>query len=90
MKTVVDYDTHMLLMMELGSALSSDNNIESDCCIQALGHDAWRPRELASVEEEFIEDSENEDESVSNSPRRGWEKIKLIPLVMWFIRMLSL
>ena len=89
MKTVVDDETHKALMFELGAALSSDKNIVSDCCVQVSGHDELSPKESASVEEEFIEETDDDDESISNSPRTGWEKVKLIPLVTWFIRMLS-
>ena len=90
MRTVVDDDTQKVLMMELGAAFSSDKNIESDCCIKVSRYDEFPPKESASVEEEFIEETEDDGESISNSPRRGWEKMKLIPLVIWFICMLSL
>ena len=89
MRTVVDDDTQKVLMMELGAAFSSDKNIESDCCNKVSRYDEF-PKESASVEEEFTDETEDDGETVSNSPRRGWEKIKLIPLVTWFIRMLSL
>ena len=90
MRTVVDDDTQKVLMMELGAAFSSDKNIESDGCNKVSRYDELSPKESPSVEEDFIEELEDDGETVSNSPRRGWEKIKLIPLVTWFIRMLPL
>lgn len=85
------------LMTDLRSAFSSDENIESDC-IQGHGHDKDRQGELESVEmtpneqeaeEISIEEEEEKGDLIPIGPRSGWEKIKLIPLVTWFIRMLS-
>ena len=91
---VPDNDIHQInqiLMLDL----EFDNNIEADC-IQVHVQDEGTQGELESVEikhemqEAMEEDIDENDDSVFNRPKSAWEKVKIIPLITWFIRMLSL
>ena len=88
-------DIHESLMRGLGASLVSDTTITSDG-IQAHyegKQETLAITEMTQGEHEANEMSEDEfdeiNESMSHIPRSGWGKIKLIPLVSWFIRMLS-
>ena len=87
---VPDNDIHQInqiLMLDL----EFDNNIEADC-IQVHVQDEGNQGELESVEikHEMQEAMEEDiDDSIFERPKSTWEKVKLIPLITWFIRMLS-
>ena len=94
MEAVTANDIHQInqiLMLDL----EFDNNIEADC-IQVHVQDEGTQGELESVEikqekqEAMEEDIDENDDSSFNRPKSAWEKVKLIPLITWFIRMLSL
>ena len=85
------HQINQILMLDL----EFDNNIEADC-IQVHVQDEGTQGEWESVEikqeiqEAMEEDIYENDDSVFNRPKSAWEKVKLIPLITWFIRMLSL
>ena len=84
-------DIHQILMLNLDLG----NNIEADC-IQVHVTDEGSQGKLESVkitqekQESMDEDIDEIDDSVFVRPKSAWEKVKLIPLITWFIRMLSL
>ena len=91
MDVVANDDIHQIFMLDLDFG----NNIEADC-IQVHVTDEGSQGKLESVEitqemqEAMEEDIDENDDSVFVRPKSAWEKVKLIPLITWFVRMLSL